>query len=258
LRGRLLAVVMVMCCVGAAPLARASPFRVESGASPEATPPADSGPVPSRERLSDERRLSRWAFVVKPVVARKAPRADARRIKRFDRLTADRTRELFLALEQRVLADGAVWVRVRLPMRPNNRTGWVPRSRLGAFRVVRTRLVIDRRRLRATLYRKGRRVWRAPVGVGRSRWPTPRGRFYVRERLVPKNKSGIYGVFAFGTSGYSTKLTDWPGGGVVGIHGTNQPELIPGRISHGCVRVRNGKIQRLRRLMPLGTPTRIR
>jgi len=44
----------------------------------------------------------------------------------------------------------------------------------------------------------------------------------------------------------------------VGIHRTNQPELIPGRPSHGCIRIRNPAIIRLARLMPIGTPVRIR
>jgi len=61
-------------------------------------------------------------------------------------------------------------------------------------------------------------------------------------------------VYAFGTSAYSPTLTDWPGGGVIGIHGTNQPQLVPGRPSHGCVRVRNPDMLRLSHLMPLGTP----
>jgi lipoprotein-anchoring transpeptidase ErfK/SrfK len=34
--------------------------------------------------------------------------------------------------------------------------------------------------------------------------------------------------------------------------------LIPGRPSHGCVRVPNGPIRRLARLMPVGTPVEIR
>ena len=53
------------------------------------------------------------------------------------------------------------------------------------------------------------------------------------------NPGGSYGPWAFGTSAYSV-LSDWPGGGVIGIHGTNQPHLIPGRPSHGCVRVEIG------------------
>jgi lipoprotein-anchoring transpeptidase ErfK/SrfK len=67
----------------------------------------------------------------------------------------------------------------------------------------------------------------------------------------------FYGPVAFGTSAYSP-VSDRPGGGVVGIHGTDRPELIPGRPSHGCVRLRNGDVKRLARLMPVGTPVRVR
>ena len=65
------------------------------------------------------------------------------------------------------------------------------------------------------------------------------------------------GPLAFGTAAYS-KLSEWPGGGVVGIHGTNEPGLIPGRPSHGCIRVRNRAVLRLGKLMPIGTPVLIR
>ena len=50
---------------------------------------------------------------------------------------------------------------------------------------------------------------------------------------------GIYGAIAFGTSAHSSVLTEWPNEGQVGVHGTNEPWLIPGRISHGCIRLRN-------------------
>jgi lipoprotein-anchoring transpeptidase ErfK/SrfK len=53
-------------------------------------------------------------------------------------------------------------------------------------------------------------------------------------------------------------LTDWPLGGYVGIHGTSEPQLLPGRVSHGCIRMRNDDIVRLARLMPIGTPLTIR
>lgn len=71
-----------------------------------------------------------------------------------------------------------------------------------------------------------------------------------------KGDGKVYGTWAFGTSAYSS-ISDWPNGGVVGIHGTNQPQLVPGRPSHGCVRVRNAKINLLKRLMPIGTPIEI-
>jgi lipoprotein-anchoring transpeptidase ErfK/SrfK len=38
----------------------------------------------------------------------------------------------------------------------------------------------------------------------------------------------------------------------------NQPELIPGRISNGCVRLANDKALRLGRLLRVGTPLTIR
>lgn len=254
----------------AGPSASPTPGAPESPSSPgpaaaaePAAASASSPPPPSsEEKLSDERRRSRWAYVVSGVWARDAPDPNGKPIKRLTQYVPDTgSRELVLLLSQRTLPDGAVWVKVRLPMRPNNTTGWIPRHSLGGFRTVTKRLVINRRRFRASLYdARGRKVWTARVGVGERRWPTPRGRFYVRERLVvPRGRlQKMYGPFAFGTSAHSATLSggNW-GQGVIGIHGTGYPKLIPGRISHGCVRVRNPKIQRLRRLMPLGTPIRV-
>jgi lipoprotein-anchoring transpeptidase ErfK/SrfK len=149
------------------------------------------------------------------------------------------------------------WVDVRLPILPNNSTGWVPRSALGGYHFVSTHLIVDLRRLRATLLRDGVPIFRASVGVGRPQWPTPRGEFYVRDKL--SNYGGpAYGPVAFGTSARSSVLTDWPNGGFVGIHGTDAPQLLPGRVSHGCIRLRNRDILRLARLMPVGTPLTIR
>ncbi len=75
---------------------------------------------------------------------------------------------------------------------------------------------------------------------------------------MPRNRRGIYGVLAFGTSAFSRFRTDWPGGGQVGVHGTNQPNLIPGRISNGCVRLRNRDVRRLDRRVAVGTPVLIK
>ena len=152
--------------------------------------------------------------------------------------------------------DGAIWVHVGLSVLPNDTEGWVPRNLLGGWSFVDTRLVIDRARFTATLYRAGRVIFRARVGVGALGTPTPAGQFYVRDRLTGFS-SPIYGPLAFGTNARSPTLTDWPGGGVVGIHGTNQPSLIPGRVSHGCVRLTNSAILKLGKLMPVGTTVTI-
>lgn len=193
----------------------------------------------------------RYAFVMRRGVARTAPDRSARPVARLLRLTPERTTNLVLALEGR-RTPTAVWIRVRLPILPNNTTGWVPRRMLSDWKVVRTHLVVDRGRLTATLYRLGRPVFFARVGIGKPQWPTPAGEFYVRNQLYGYNDP-VYGPIAFGTNARSV-LTDWPGGGFIGIHGTNEPQLIPGRISHGCIRLRNRDILRLAKLMPVGTP----
>jgi hypothetical protein len=237
------------------PIFRSDQAPAQSASAP--SPPAP-GPPGQVQSLSDERRLSWWANVIIAAPAHERPDPGSPVVKQLRVQTEDGTPEVVLALSQVRLDDGSIWVQVRLPMRPNDKTAWVRRTNLGALNPVTTFLQIVRKKFRAILFRDGRRVWSARIGIGRGRWPTPPGHFYVRERLIPGKKDTIYGVYAFGTSATSPVLTDWPGGGFIGIHGTNEPELIPGRISHGCVRVRNRNINRLRRLMPLGTPILVR
>jgi len=213
------------------------------------------GPV---EDLYRPKVVSRWAFVNHVVTARAVPYWDGRHVGRLTTKTEDGTDELVLILARTRDREGRRWFRVSLPMLPNNRTGWVPGSALGDVGKVRTWIRIDRGRLRLTLLRSGRVVMRVRIGVGRSMWPTPSGRYYVRNRLSGRRLGLIYGPLAFGTSAHSTVLTDWPGGGVIGIHGTNQPGLLPGRVSHGCIRLRNRDILRLGRRVRLGTPISIR
>jgi lipoprotein-anchoring transpeptidase ErfK/SrfK len=207
--------------------------------------------------LSNEQTVTQWAHPASRAPVRLAPSARSHSFARLHPRTEDGLSEVYEALRQQTDAAGTVWVRVRLPMRPNGRTGWVPRKALGALHTVHTQLVVRRGKLRATLYKDGGAVFSAPVGVGMRGLSTPAGHFYVRERLRLGGRGGPYGPLAFGTSAYSPKLTDWPGGGVVGIHGTNEPQAVPGRPSHGCVRLRNRDILRLGRLMPVGTPVLI-
>jgi lipoprotein-anchoring transpeptidase ErfK/SrfK len=196
-----------------------------------------------------------WASVLRPVAVRAASRDAARVVATLETTTPEGTANLVLVLEN-VVRDGQAWAKVRLPVLPNNSTGWVPRRALGGYRVVQTRLIVDRDRLQATLLRNGKPVFRAPVGIGKSSWPTPAGEFYIRNRLRGF-KSAFYGPLAFGTSARSSVLTDWPAGGFVGIHGTDRPDLVPGQVSHGCIRMRNQDILDLGRLMPVGTPLTI-
>jgi lipoprotein-anchoring transpeptidase ErfK/SrfK len=193
---------------------------------------------------------------MRSTVAYARPNVRSRVVASLDRRTPEGTSNLVLVVGRASDRRGALWVRVRLPVLPNNSTGWVRRDALGVYRVVRTRLRVELNRLTATLFDDGRVVFRVPIGVGKPQWPTPRGRFYVRIRLTGY-RSSLYGPVAFGTSARSSTLTEWPGGGFIGIHGTSRPDLLPGRVSHGCIRMRNADIVRLGRLMPVGTPVTI-
>jgi hypothetical protein len=208
-------------------------------------------------KLSTHARATyRYAFVMRRAVARTRPSRSAAPVTTLALLTPEHTTNLVLALEGRRTRHG-VWIRVRLPVLPNNSTGWVPRRALSDWKVVRTHLVVDRRALSLTLYRSGRPIFWTRVGVGRAQWPTPRGEFYVRNMLFGFDDP-FFGPIAYGTNARSPVLTDWPGGGFVGIHGTNQPGILPGRVSHGCIRLRNRDILRLSRLLPVGTPLTVR
>ena len=208
------------------------------------------------ERLSDQERLTRHARAIRRSRVHVLPDASSPTVAWLSYYSEDGPDEIYLVLRSRVDPAGRIWLRIRVPMRPRPQTGWVRRESMGRLDAVRTKLLVDRRGLRATLLRDGRPVWSSRVGIGAPSTPTPAGRHWVRTRLRGIRKLPMYGPWAFGTSAYSV-LSDWPGGGVIGIHGTDEPELIPGRPSHGCIRLRNGAIRRLARLMPIGTPVEI-
>lgn len=201
--------------------------------------------------------VAQWAMVLRRVGVHAEPRASAPLVATLGPRTSDGALTVVLALEEIEPSPAETWDRIRLPILPNNSTGWVPRRALGALTTVHTHLYIDRSKLTATLERDGRTIFVARIGVGRTFWPTPRGEFYVRVKYVGFHNAA-YGPVAFATSARSRVLTDWPGGGFVGIHGTNEPQILPGRVSHGCIRLRNDDIVRLASLMSVGTPLTIR
>jgi lipoprotein-anchoring transpeptidase ErfK/SrfK len=257
--------IAALCVAAIAAGAVVASHGTRSGA--DASPPATPANLPALvapaftpgppEPLARARYVARWAPVRHAVIARRLPAGRAPAVARVPAMTPDGTVNIVLVRDHRAGRDRPPWVRVSTATRPNGRTGWVPRSALGGYGTVDTHLVVDLDRLTATLFERGRRVFRARVGVGRRGSPTPRGRFFVRDALT-RYASRFYGPVAFGTNARSPGLTDWPGGGFIGIHGTDRPGLIPGRISHGCIRLRNADILALARRMPVGTPITIR
>jgi hypothetical protein len=219
--------------------------------------PAPALRVGAPALLGSDRFLARWTVVAAPAAARARPAVASPLLTRLGRWTADGTPNALQVLKSRTDREGRLWVEVRLPLLPNGRVGWILRRQLGSDETVDTHLLVDRARLRVTLFRDGRMVFTAPAGIGTESSPTPAGDFMIRDELTGYARP-FYGPVAFGTTARSAVLTDWPGGGFIGIHGTNEPRLIPGRVSHGCIRLRNKDILRLAKLMPVGTPVTIR
>ena len=151
---------------------------------------------------------------------------------------------------------GARWLRILLPIRPNEAAGWVRMSAVTTHRV-HQRIVVDLSQRRLRYYRDGELADRFSVGIGAVTTPTAVGRFYVWAQVPQASATGPYGIFALGLSGFSTVLKDWPGGGRMAIHGTSNPADRGQMVSHGCVRVYNADMARLKHV-PLGTPVEIR
>lgn len=229
-------------------------------------PPAAGQPVALRVsedpdpgttfQLSNESTLSRWANPAAPSRIYREPRRKSRVVGKIRFFTEDGFPEVYLLLRQYTDAHGATWVELRVPKRPNGTVGWVSRESVGPYHVTRDQLIINRKALTITLLRKGRRIFRTRVGIGKAATPTPAGRFVIREHFSFKPLP-LYGRFALVTSNYST-LSEWPRGGVVGIHGTDNENNVPGRPSHGCVRLRKASLEKLFRLTAVGIPLWVR
>jgi hypothetical protein len=209
---------------------------------------SQSGPI------SNETTITYWADAAVATPVRADPSPQARAIDKIRLFTEDGFPENYLVLAQEVYPR-LTWFEIRLPGRPNGRTGWVPEQALGVLHLTYQHLIVDGHRHRMTLYLAGKPIFSAPVGVGKPTTPTPAGNFWIREKFRVR-ANPFYGPFAFGTSDYST-LSEWPHGGVVGIHGTNEPALIPGAPSHGCIRMKDGDIAHLWQLLDVGTPVTI-
>jgi lipoprotein-anchoring transpeptidase ErfK/SrfK len=192
------------------------------------------------------------------VVVRSRPSSTAPQVAVLEQFRPDFRPQYVLAVSARRTAKGKpTWYRISIPGRPNGRKGWV-RAGSVELRPVRKRLVIYRGARRFQFWAGSRLVRSGKVAVGKPGAETPLGLFYVTWKFDPRIDPdwAVLGDFAFETSAYS-KLTDWPGGGIVGVHGTPWPSLLGRAVSHGCVRMHNRDIGFLRNRVPLGMPIKI-
>jgi lipoprotein-anchoring transpeptidase ErfK/SrfK len=210
------------------------------------------------DRVSQVRAVGAGTLVQPAAVVFARPDPSSRRLAVLRDLTGDfRPRWVLAHAEARAANGAASWYRISVPGRPNGRTGWI-RATTAELQPVTKRLVIYRGARRFELWNGDRVLRRGRVAVGKPGAETPLGLFQVTWKFDPRRDpdSRILGAYAFETSAYS-KLTDWPGGGVVGVHGTPWPHLLGRAVSHGCIRLHNRDISWLRSRVPLGTPVKI-
>lgn len=161
----------------------------------------------------------------------------------------------FLVVGASHTGAGPPWLRVLLGVGSNGAEGWVPRQEV-RLRRTHDRIVVSLSARTLWHTRDGHLIQRFRVAVGATSTPTTPGRFFVWAKL-PADPHGAYGSYVLGLSGFSEVLTSWPGGGRMAIHGTDNPADRGQWVSHGCVRVYNPEMDRLRDV-PMGTPVIIR
>lgn len=149
------------------------------------------------------------------------------------------------------------WLQVYLPQRPNESTAWVSQTNV-TLATDAYHIVVSLGARQVTLYKDGVRLQTDSAAVGEPTSPTPTGHFFVTEDLQLTDPSGPYGPYALGLSGFSNTYYSFEGGpGQIAIHGTDQPQVIGGYASHGCVRLTNPNIAALVAVVPAGTPVDI-
>ena len=154
------------------------------------------------------------------------------------------------------VADDGEWLQVQVPVRPNGTEVWIRASDVS--------LSSHRYHAEVSLGARSVRVWNGDelvvetgAVIGADRSPTPLGRFFVND-LVEKWDGSAYGPWVLSLSAFSEVLEEFAGGApVIAIHGTNQPELIGGAHSNGCIRVPNEVVRLLAATVPMGTPVDI-
>jgi L,D-transpeptidase catalytic domain len=140
--------------------------------------------------------------------------------------------------------SGRCWVKVRLPWRPNDASGWIDANRV-ILRPTKWRIVVSTAERSLSVYRRGRLVRRVPVVVGKPGTPTPEGLFSIIGAW-PSAPNAFLGSWILPLTAHSNVLQQFDGGdGTVGIHGRGGASLLDPlgtASSHGCIRVGNSSI----------------
>ena len=146
-----------------------------------AAAPARAAKIENLNKLGKE---SYYAFVEKAVGAKSQPKTTAKTVGKLRLKTGEGTDDLVLVIARTTDSKDRVWLKVRLPIRPNGTTGWVQETALSELQPVDTWIKVSTKTFKVTVIKKGKRVFSASVGVGQPQWPTPKGQFYIRAKLT--------------------------------------------------------------------------
>ena len=146
-------------------------------------------------------------------------------------------RTVLPVLAHRTGRMGVRWLKVRLPGRPNNSTGWIRKARTKQS-ATSWHVLVDLSERRVKVYRRGRVVRSFAAVVGARPTPTPRGRHFVEETVLLTNGQ-VGGPYALALSARSYVLQEFAGGpGQIAVHGVwNVGGTMGTAASHGCVRL---------------------
>jgi lipoprotein-anchoring transpeptidase ErfK/SrfK len=143
---------------------------------------------------------------------------------------------------------------VQSPELGNGRLGWIRASQVSvsATRFA-LRADISQRTLQVRL--GGRLVRAFPIAVGSAATPTPRGRFFVTDKLPGPRCGSVFGCCILAISAIQPKtVTGWRTDGRVAIHGLVNDRQLGTGASFGCMLAREADLQWMMRRLPLGTP----
>ncbi len=166
-------------------------------------------------------------------------------------------RTVLPVIGHRTAPDGTKWLRVRLPGRPNNSTGWIRKARTSRADTP-WHLVVDLSERTVRVYRNGRAVRSLTAVIGAPRTPTPLGEHFVEETILLR-PGDVGAPYALALSARSSVLQRFAGGpGQIALHGVrNVGGVLGTAASHGCVRLSTGSVSWLGARIGPGVPVTV-
>jgi lipoprotein-anchoring transpeptidase ErfK/SrfK len=199
------------------------------------------------------------AHLVRPVDALSSP-AQGRTVARLTALALWNGGPVGLLVLGADAIRGRTWIRVELPQRPNETTGWIPADAT-QLRATPWRIRISLGNRTVTLLDAGVAINTSRAVIGAPATPTPTGLFAVSERIRQPDAQAFDGSWVLLLTAFSRTLLHFGGGpGQIAIHGRGDGSLadpLGSAASHGCVRIPNIAVDELARVALEGTPVQI-